>query len=98
MMRKTLLVALFSLCACGGSSTKTQVQSLVCQDGETPVYSNRFAPVPGGSGVASGADAADGKINSDGTSGGGFAAGEGDAKPSTPSAPPSTGAPTPSAG
>jgi hypothetical protein len=91
-MRKILVLALFCLGACSGSS-KSTIQALTCETGDTPVYTNRFVPVPGGSGVASAADAAAGKINSEGGGGATFGGAEGPAPAVPATGGPSTPAP-----
>ncbi len=93
-MRATLFLALFSLCACN-SGAKSTTQALTCEGGETAVYSNRFLPVPGGSGVASAEDAAAGKINSEGSSGGATVFAEDPVGPSPGTSTPSPSTPAP---
>jgi hypothetical protein len=91
-MKRMLALPLLTLLACGGHNVQTDYQSLECSGGEVPVFSNRFVPQPGGSGVATGADAAAGMINSSGPSGGGVAGGA--AGPGAPtSGAPTSGAP-----
>src|SRR5947207_2045779 len=91
-MRLSLLVALLAVGACSKNNPNSTSQALICDSGETVVYSNRFVPVAGGSGVATGADAVNGAINSDGPSygGGGVGLSEGDAPRGAPSSSSST--------
>jgi hypothetical protein len=72
-MRAWLALPLVGLAACGGPKLSHNGEYITCDSGQTPIYSNRFVAAPGGSGVATGADALQGKTNSDGTSGGGGA-------------------------
>lgn len=81
-MRVTLVLAFLGLAACTSSNPGATTQAITCESGQTTVYTNRFAPTPGASGVATGEDAANGKTNSDGPVSGGI----------------SGGAPTPTAG
>jgi hypothetical protein len=71
-MRLIFVAAVMACAACGVGGNKnwqSTSQPLSCDQGDIPVYTNRFTPQSGGSGVATGADAAAGKINSDGPSG-----------------------------
>jgi hypothetical protein len=86
-MRFSLIFALLAFAGCTGSDTVSRTQAITCDDGQTVVFSNRFAPAPGGSGVATGEDAANGAINSDGPTGGGVGISEGDTTLDGPSAP-----------
>jgi hypothetical protein len=87
-MRLILLAAVTACAACGvggDKNWKSTSQPLSCDNGQIPIYTNRFTPQSGGSGVATAADAAAGKINSDPSGG---------AAPGTP--PAGGGAPSPS--
>jgi hypothetical protein len=71
-MRLIFVAAVMACAACGVGGNKnwqSTTQPLSCDQGDVPIYTNRFTPQSGGSGVATGADAAAGKINSDGSSG-----------------------------
>jgi hypothetical protein len=90
-MRLVFVAAVMACAGCGlnGKQYKSATQAITCDTGQTAVYTNRFTPESGGSGVATGEDAAAGKINSDPTSGGGGAP-----SPGAPSSPPSTPPPS----
>jgi hypothetical protein len=91
-MRIIFVAAVVACTACGVGGNKnwqSTSQALSCDQGQTEVFTNRFTPQSGGSGVATGADAAAGKVNSDGSSGGAPPSGGGGAPPpSTPPSPP----------
>ena len=66
------VVVVLSVLGCGVEQPplppKT-IQGLTCNGGDVPIFRNRFQPFSGGSGVASGADAAAGKISEDAPAG-----------------------------
>jgi hypothetical protein len=101
-MRSILVAAVMVFTACGVGGNKSwhsTSQPLSCDNGQTAIYTNRFTPQSGGSGVATGADAAAGRINSDGPSG--TPSGSPGALPPSGgggSAPPSGGGGTPAPG
>jgi hypothetical protein len=96
-MRITMLLAvvgMVGLAGCSKSNPNASTMPLSCDQGATLVYTNRFVPVAGGSGVATGPEAANGAINSGGPtysgtggSGGGVSSGA----PAAPATAPSTG-------
>jgi hypothetical protein len=100
-MRTILVAAVMACAACGvggNKNWKSTGQALTCDNGETAVYTNRFTPQSGGSGVATGADAAAGKINSDGSSGGSPGGAPPGADPGSPGPAPAPDPQTPDAG
>src|SRR5258705_13970611 len=67
-MRSLLAVAVVICCACGVGGKRgpqTTTSALECQGTDVPVYSNRYAPAAGASGVESAADAEAGYTSSD---------------------------------
>lgn len=66
-----LTVPFLALLACQGTTETTgQQESLICSGSDAPIYTNRFAPQSGGSGVATAPEAVAGKISSDAPTGG----------------------------
>ena len=63
----TLGVLVLSGCGVGvaGPMTRKSTQAIDCASGQVPTYKNRFQPVGGASGVASGKDAAAGQVSAD---------------------------------
>jgi len=74
-MRVTLVLAFLGLAACTSHNPGATTQAITCDSGQTAVFTNRFLPTPGASGVATGEDAANGKTNSDGPVSGGSSGG-----------------------
>ena len=66
-MRTAWMVPLLALTACGGGNHKVvgAGQAIQCDGSDIPIYSNRFAPQAGASGVATGGEAAAGVVSSD---------------------------------
>jgi hypothetical protein len=87
-MKAFTALPLLVLAGCGGNRSSQLNQPIVCTGGDVPIYSNRFAPQAGSSGVATGADAAAGKTNSDPSSGDPSTGGVATAIPGTPASPP----------
>jgi hypothetical protein len=82
-MRSLALLGLVSLFGCAGNShVSKDGEPITCEGNDIPIYSNRFAPQAGASGVATGAEAAAGQVSSDAPSSGHPVASDGDA-PST---------------
>jgi hypothetical protein len=65
-MRIALILPLLALSACGQNAPHYDSNGqLVCDGSDIPIYSNRFVPQAGASGVATPADALNGKTQSD---------------------------------
>ncbi len=65
-MRPLITLTLLSLAGCGGDGgARSHSEPLDCSDGQVPIYSSRFTPAAGASGVATPADAEAGKTSSD---------------------------------
>ncbi len=68
-MRSVGLTVVLLCTGCGMGiappATKKATQEITCDQGQVPVYKNRFQPVSGASGVAAGADAYNGQVSAD---------------------------------
>jgi hypothetical protein len=64
-MRAAAVLPLLGLIACSGSQVAKNEQAIACDGTDIPIYSNRFVPQAGASGVATGGEAASGTISSD---------------------------------
>jgi hypothetical protein len=54
------------IAGCGAPQSENEIdQSIHCGSGDVPIYTSRFLPMAGASGVATGADATAGRTNSD---------------------------------
>jgi hypothetical protein len=73
MKKLVAAIGFLALVGCGveqQSEVKKTTQGLTCETaGQVPIYKNRFQPFSGSSGVASGADAAAGRISEDAPAG-----------------------------
>src|SRR5262252_2058046 len=101
-MQKLVGISLLAVLGCqggGAHDTTSQQQALVCEGADVPIYRNRFAAQAGASGVATGAQAAEGVISSDAPAGGATGAPVATAVDTSaapaPAAPPTTGTSTP---
>jgi hypothetical protein len=64
-MRTAALFLITTLFACGSHQVRSADQPITCEGSDVAIYTNRFIPQPGASGVATGGEAAAGAISSD---------------------------------